>query len=157
MSKPVYPHLLPEDVKTWHVFHELQRQNYDHFDYDIPVGQGRPVSSDTPENIAKMASFLSRRRIDVVGYQPDRLSIFEVTHTLGFTAMGQWLAYPALYQLTFEPSLPISAAIVTQRIETDLPPVLYAYEIEVWVVDPETGQMSTLAALIDSGATIPQP
>lgn len=157
MPRPKYPHLLPEDAAVWDTFHEQLGPVYEKFEYDVQVGGGRPAPDAEMPGIRKMADDLSRRRIDVVGFQSDALTIFEVTHTVGFTAIGQYLAYPALYQLTLEPNLPLKAALVTSRIETDLPEILLAFGIVTYVCNPQTRSVLTLNTLFDLGRDIPGP
>ena len=86
-----------------------------------------------------MALDLSMRRIDAIGYTPDHIYIFEVARTLGFTAIGQYFAYPILYTLSYRPRLPIQTVLITAEIQTDIIPVLRYYRVPTYLINPAEG------------------
>lgn len=124
-----FPHLLKEDIELWEQFLDSPHNLYDHFDYDIQVGDGRDPGQQYPEHIRDMALNISRRRIDAVGIQPDALTIIEISISAGLTQLGQLLAYPCLYQITYSPNLPLKRLLIAQSIQTDIEPVLLDQKI----------------------------
>lgn len=82
-----------------------------------------------------MAIDLSMRRIDALGYTPDTIYIFEITRTLGFTAIGQFFAYPVLFTLSCRPTLPIQTVLIAAEIQTDIIPVLTYLRIPTYLVN----------------------
>src|SRR5512138_974790 len=120
----LYPHLLPEDIVLWERFLSLHGPEFSHFEYDVRVGQGRPIGDSYPDNIRQMAIDLSQRRIDAVGYTSTELYIIEVTVSAGLKAVGQLITYPILYTETFRPSRPLHPLLVTEALQPDVLPAL---------------------------------
>lgn len=130
----LYPHLLPKDIEVWERWLDKHRQEYTHFDYDLRVGEGRDPGLDFDPKIRKMALDLSQRRIDAVGYQPNRIKIIEITTAIGHRAIGQYHVYPTLYIRKFQPSLPVDCLIVGNFIEPDIVPVLIERGIKYEII-----------------------
>lgn len=133
---PRYPHLLPEDALVWDRYllgHPMDSNSYE---YDVPVGQGRPYPGHTLPGIHKMALDLSRRRIDVVGHSPTETKIYEVTRSAGLTAIGQLIAYPILYAHTYNPAGRIRPVLVCQELQSDIQLVLDALRIDYYELGP---------------------
>lgn len=124
-----FPHLLKEDVELWQQFLDSPHNIYDRYDYDIQVGDGRDPGQDFPEHIRDMALNISRRRIDAIGFQPNAITIIEISISAGLTQLGQLQAYPCLYQITYSPKLPLKRLLVAQSIQTDIEPVLLDQKI----------------------------
>lgn len=66
---------------------------------------------------------LSQRRIDAIGFQAKQVTIFEVTCNAGLTALGQLMAYPGLYRMTYSPVLPLRPMLVTYAFQSDIEPM----------------------------------
>jgi len=116
---PRFPHLLPADANLWADFLSQTSINFTYFEYDIHVGQGRDPGPAFDANIRKMAITLSQRRIDVVAHTPNIVWIIEVSTTAGLTALGQLLAYPALYASMFPQPWPVLPLLVCRQLATD--------------------------------------
>lgn len=130
-----FPHLLPDDAHTWRIWLNHYGRRLTRIDYDIRVGVGRPAADYHPPEIKQMAIDLSMRRIDALGYTPERIYIFEIARTLGFTAIGQYFAYPVLFTLSYRPTLPIQTVLITAEIQTDIIPVLRYHRIPTYLVN----------------------
>jgi hypothetical protein len=129
-----FPHLLQEDIELWELFLEKHKDNYLRFDYDIKVGDGRDPGEDFPANIRKMAHDLSMRRIDVIGYKADAITIIEITKSAGLKAVGQMESYPILYKRKFAPVQRVDTLIVAGKIEADIEPILIEKGIDFIVL-----------------------
>lgn len=129
-----YSHLLPEDIAIWEKFLPSIKDEFTYFDYDVRVGEGRDPGDTVPSNIRKMAIDLSQRRIDAIGHKDDSLTIFEISTSCGFTAIGQILGYPVLYNILYAPTVRVETAIVTGRIQDDIKPVLDSLQIKYFLV-----------------------
>jgi len=128
-----YPHLLPIDANVWRA-HELTLGNYYYLlEYDVRVGQGRDPGPDFEQNYRDMALALSCRRIDVVAHGTHGIDIIEVTHSAGFTALGQLIGYPILYAQTYPTTRPIRPLLVAGEIQTDILPILTRLQIQYYV------------------------
>lgn len=123
MGRP-YAHLLPPDVQVWERYLTAFRHRYSHFEYDIRVGLGRDPGPNFDPTMRSMALDLSLRRIDAIGFTPERITIIEITHSAGMTALGQLRAYPTLYRLTYMPDLPLSTLLVAAQLQSDIQVIL---------------------------------
>lgn len=133
MGRP-YAHLLPPDVPVWERYLDKYGDVYTHLEYDIRVGLGRDPGPGFEQNMRNMALDLSLRRIDAVGFSPRAITVIEITHSAGMTALGQLRAYPTLYRLTFMPSLPIQPLLVAGGLQSDIQVVLQDEQIPYVVV-----------------------
>jgi len=129
-----YPHLLPFDIPVWERFLETTTYKYIDFDYDVRVGEGRTPPDDVPDNIKQMAYDLSLRRIDAVGRTASEIHIIEITRSAGLKAVGQLVAYPLLYSLTYHPTQPLVKVLVCETIQTDILPAIIAQDILLEIV-----------------------
>lgn len=114
-----FPHLLPADADLWQDYINTTAIRFTSFEYDIHVGEGRDPGPAYADNIRQMAIHLSQRRIDVVGHTPNLIWIIEVSTTAGLTALGQLLAYPALYSAMHNPVQPVLPLLVCRQLATD--------------------------------------
>lgn len=115
-----FTHLLPQDIEVWKRFLDSPANNYDFFEYDIRVGEGRDPGNDFDDNRRSHAIKLSQRRIDAIGHHKDHLAIFEITRYAGLKALGQLIAYPILYKSKFAPSLPLVPILIAEELQTDV-------------------------------------
>lgn len=125
----LYPHLLPDDIAVWQQFLAQHNHEYQYFDYDVPVGEGRDPGPEYSEAIRRMALILSHRRIDAVGHKPNQLDIIEVTTHAGIKAIGQLQVYPILYKETYHPQLRLVPLLVCSDISPDIMPTLNFMQI----------------------------
>lgn len=127
-----YPHLLPDDVKVWEQFLLDLPDLFQVLDYDVRVGDGRPMPDLPTPKLRRMATDLSQRRIDVVGHQDNTRTIIEVTHTAGLKAIGQMTAYPTLYRAKYPGSYRIKSLLVAGALESDIVVCLDKHQIPYW-------------------------
>ncbi|MCK5614442.1 hypothetical protein KAR91_71920 [Candidatus Pacearchaeota archaeon] len=124
-----FPHLLTADQPVWMRFLAQFGKDFTQFDYDIRVGEGRPAPEGTPAGIQKMSLDISKRRIDAIGFQPDKITVIEITRRAGLKALGQLIAYPILYQNSFSVKLPIMPLLVAEELLSDVEVALEANNI----------------------------
>jgi len=132
--KPKYPHLLGEDIPIWTNFIIQNPDYFDTVDYDIKVGTG--VNADVIED-KKYRSYyadLTKKRIDVLGFKNDFITIVEIKKRVSLGTLGQILGYKYLY-LTEHPELKIvNILIICSQIDKDDISVLNHYSIPFIVV-----------------------
>lgn len=128
-----YPHLLEVDALIWHAHWLKHGDSYETIEYDVRVGDGRDPGPDFDDPIRKMSLALSCRRIDAVCHSPRGIDIVEVTHSAGFTALGQLIAYPVLYANKVGRTRPIRTILVAGEIQTDIRPVLDRLQIQYYI------------------------
>ena len=129
MPRPKYPHLLPIDCEVWDLWLRTHQYQYESFDYDVRVGEGRDPGPEFPDYIRQMAIANSQRRIDAIGYAGNRIDLFEITHSAGLRAVGQCVTYPILYRQTYNPGLHTRMYLVAGRLHTDIEVVLRSLPI----------------------------
>jgi len=127
-----YPHLLPDDVIVWEQFLKDHNDLYHSYDYDVRVGDGRPMPDLPTSNLRRMATDLSQRRIDVVAHGSTSRTIIEITHTAGLKAIGQMSAYPTLYREKYPGNYKLHNLLVAGHLESDIIPVLLNKKIPYW-------------------------
>lgn len=114
-----YPHMLPADVRIWERFIKRHGHEFAGFEYDVHVG-GRveKVSGWTNETF-RMASSLTSKRIDAVGFKAGETWIIEVKPEAGVTSVGQLVTYQILYISKFGPIVPTRCVLVCENILPD--------------------------------------
>lgn len=135
-----YPHLLRAEADLWRAFLALYGRDWEGFRYDVHVGEGLPPDPAWPENIQRMATRLTQRRIDAVGFQAGVPTIFEVSPRGGRTTYGALVLYARLYRRTFAYTGPLVLAAVVARIDRDLLTEMLAEGIRVFAVPLEPGR-----------------
>jgi len=133
----LYPHLLPDDILVWEKFLPIYGRLFDHFDYDVRVGKGRPRPDLPTAALVRMATDLSKRRIDAVGHIGDLRLVIEITHTIGLKALGQIIAYPVLYRNSYPGQYALRQLLVAGVLQSDIIQVLESKHIPYWT--PELG------------------
>ena len=129
-----YPHMFPKDIAIWERFLEQHAGEYNGFSYDIKVGKGAEMPQSTPAEYARMADILSKYRIDVVGFKDNLIEIIEVKPEASTVAIGQVVAYVALYVRDFNPNIQVQGAIVTDRFIEDISYLTKLNSINYYVV-----------------------
>ncbi len=129
-----YPHLIGDDTAVWERFILKFPDKFHTVDYDIHIGKG--VNTDPiPEQSSKNYwADLTKKRIDVIGYKNNFVTIIEVKKRVGLYTLGQILGYKFLY-LREHPETPVvSTLIVCSTIDQDDQDVLSHYGINFVVV-----------------------
>ena len=129
-----YPHLIGEDTEVWNRFITMIPDKFDTVDYDILVGQGAKVFTIPDKKSQEYWSRLTKKRIDVIGYKDDVITIVEVKKRVGLYTLGQILGYRFLYlrehpEVNFVNTLVICSSITQDDID-----VLTHYGIDFIIV-----------------------
>jgi len=93
-----YPHLRPEDVKIWNKFISQNPDFFKAVEYDVKVGEGRSYEDYPKGPIREDMVYLSKKRIDVVGFKNDEIYVIELKPKAGMSAIGQALSLAELYR-----------------------------------------------------------
>ena len=126
MSPQPFPHLKPAEGLLWAAFLRDHAGEYTAFDYDVRVGRGHPTTPEQPDYIKRMIAALSPKRIDAVGWQGTRPTIFEVTPYGHRTLIGALVLYQQLYTEQYPTAVPPSLAAVVARVDPDAERLLAA-------------------------------
>ena len=125
---------MPEEVIVWERYLAITDMTDKTIDYDVKVGEGIKTPADMPEPYARNSVFLSKKRIDAVVTGPENILIVEVKQLAGWTSIGQVLGYPVLFQLEFNPDLPVGSLLVAESLTLDTKTILDFYGISYLIV-----------------------
>jgi hypothetical protein len=115
-----YPHMLREDAETWTRFLDMKAHGFTRVWYDLHVGDAVQPQAGSPSFLAAVADGVTRKRIDAVALQRDRLWVIEVKPYASMTALGQAITYLDLFRRSYPVSLPCRAAVVCDQIDPDV-------------------------------------
>ena len=94
LDKSYFPHLMREETEIFVRWLAKYEDLYLAFDFDVRVGEGAVPAADVVDKISAGYKRLTQKRIDVVGTQPELITIFEVRPHANQTALGNLLAQP---------------------------------------------------------------
>jgi len=129
-----YPHMIGEDKIIWNRFIEKFPDRFETVDYDWRVGKGQDPNPDWPENMKRMVTMLSQKRIDVIGWVGDSPTIIEVKKRVGLSTIGQVMGYRALIKREFKQFEHTKVLVICEIINSDDRYALLNQDIPVIVV-----------------------
>jgi len=129
-----YKHMLPRDTELWNHFLEQHGGYFDRFIYDEHVGEGVGDIYGYEPWVAQLAKSLTQKRIDAVGYRGGEVWLFEIKPKAGLAALGQIIAYEALWETGGRLPHVYRKAIVTDRTDGDIKTVADLYGVKVYEV-----------------------
>ncbi len=118
-----YPGMKPEDIAAWERFIDTNPGYFETVDYNVPCGPGAPVNPDHAPEIQYDHTILTQKKIDVVGYRGDAVTIVEVKPIADMRALGQVITYKHLYAIDHPDAGVLTGVVVAGDIERDLPAV----------------------------------
>jgi len=134
-----YPHLTEADKAIWDAFIEEHPDFFDEVEYDVLVGEGREPDPEDPEFIKRIVTYITKYKIDVVGYKDGTVSLVEIKPYAAASALGQLFVYRSLYERDINPLIIPRLIVVTDRLTDDMRYVYQYYGIDVYTVIPEGG------------------
>ena len=115
-----YPHLMPNDVSIWNRFIEKNPRYFSKVEYDVKVGKGGDYSAYPKSPIRDDLEYLSKKRIDVVGYSGNEVYVIEIKPKAGLAALGQAEGLSDLMQDEIRPEKIIIPVIITNKEIPDI-------------------------------------
>jgi hypothetical protein len=134
ISRHKFPHLLPGEVRVWRNFLRKYERLWDTFEYDVHVGKGSLPQEDPKGVFQKNYAWLTKKRIDVVGWRGTTATIFEIRSRASLPLMGQLLGYKALWMRANPNSEPPTLYMVCEFCAPDDEAVLAENGIHVVIV-----------------------
>jgi len=114
-----YPHMIGEDKLIWNRFIEKYPDIFETVDYDWRVGKGQEPNPEWPENMKRMVTMLSQKRVDVIGWVGDEPTLIEVKKRVGLSVIGQVIGYRALIKREFKQFDDIKVMVICETISKD--------------------------------------
>ena len=109
-------------------------EKYDRYEFDVHVGGGAHPHVDLNDPVATGYKRLTQKRIDVLAYKGNEITIIEVRPWANQTALGNLMAYRLLYIADFKPAVDIKLALITNNIRPDDAYIFHASGVDVYVV-----------------------
>lgn len=132
-----FPHMYGAESEIWRRWLKKYRRTNERYEYDVHVGRLWPEHEVIPEKWRRGAASVYQKRIDVVGFRPDTITIYEVKPHAGLGALGQILGYLSLYEEDFAPSQELRGAIVTELVDPNISRILEDHGIDLYVMKKE--------------------
>lgn len=129
-----YPHLIGEDTAVWERFILKYSDKFQTVDYDVHIGKGVNTDPIPEQSLKNYWADLTKKRIDVIGYKDNFVTIIEVKKRVGLYSLGQILGYKFLYLREHPEISVVSTLIVCSSIDQDDRDVLIHYGINFVVV-----------------------
>lgn len=129
-----YPHLIGEDTEVWNRFILKYPDRFDTVDYDIKVGRGADTTPIQEQTSKEYWAQLTKKRIDVIGYKNNFVTIVEVKKRGSLFTLGQILGYKYLYLREFPEVLSVLTLIVAAQISQDDRDALSHFGIDFVIV-----------------------
>lgn len=125
---PGMPRPESEVFREWLTRHGRE---YDAIDFNVRLGDGAKVPEGLSETTQKLATLLSQKRADVVAWQGQQPTIFEVKVRANPGALGQLLAYRTLWPSKYPHSPEPLLAVLARRVDDDSLAVFGAHGVDV--------------------------
>lgn len=119
-KRDYYPHMKPNDVLIWHAFIDKYPASFDFVQYDVPCGSGPQFDTLINEETGGHVEKLYKRKIDVVAFKGDEITIIEVKPRAGASAVGQVKMYRKLYIQDYSPPRYPDCVIITDEEIADV-------------------------------------
>lgn len=115
---------------------------YDSLDFNVRLGEGRPLIEGLSPEIARQQTMLTQRRADIIGHVSAFVDIIEVKDRASLGAIGQLVGYRGLWA-DANPQIVVRRLIVVARdIPPDVENIFKRESIEFRVVAPEERRLS---------------
>lgn len=127
-----YPGLPVAEQLVWRAFLAQHGGEYDNFDYNVRLGSGvtPPDSIVEPWRSASIAA--SKPRGDVIGWQGSTPTIFEIERYAKADAVGQILAYRAVWEAANTSAASPNLALVCSDHSPGIEPALEEHGITLY-------------------------
>lgn len=114
-----YPHMIEAEIETWNLFIDAFPGRYDSCDYDFRVGLGMMLDDQWDDKVKNMATAISQKRIDVVAWFGDDITIIEIKKRGSLSAIGQLIGYRILFTSELKNLKVPDLLLVCQTIDRD--------------------------------------
>lgn len=131
---PKYPHMSPKEEELWDRYLAWSPHRFLMLTYDLHLGDHAPLDPSWEPWLVTLVLATSRLRVDVIGETEKEIIIFEVKERAGMSALGQLMAYEALYREEYRPEKPLRKVVITDRTRSDMGVLLPQFGVEVVIV-----------------------
>ena len=129
-----YPHMVREEIEIWKSYLRKFGERFERYEYDVHVGKGCGKIPGLGETYQRMATRLSQKRIDVVGYRGNKAYIIELKPIADMEAIGQLRGYKTLYEDKHGKGSIAGLLMATTKIDQDIRRAAQQHGIEISIV-----------------------
>jgi hypothetical protein len=129
-----YPHLKAEETEIWSRFIEKYPDAFESVDYDVLVGAGAEVGEGESEEMRKDIEYLTKKKIDVVGYKGDEISVIEIRKRAGLDIVGKVVSYRELYRDIAPTDRRLIGVLITDQKMPDVEELCQKFGIRYFLV-----------------------
>ena len=129
-----YPHMRPKDRLIWDIFITQNPDAFLKVWYDVRVGDDDDIEKSCPAIIQADWHDLTMWQIDVVAEDEKKIYVIEIKPMANAKAVGQALAYAALYQEDHKPKKPVVPVVLTDVAIKTLLRCAQHCGVEVWAI-----------------------
>lgn len=129
-----HPQIIGEDTEVWNRFVLNYPDKFDTVDYDVIVGKGSTTYPFSDGISQEHWANLTKKRIDVIGWNNNVATIIEVNKKFGLLTLGQIFAHRFLYRRIYPGLATLRVLIICSYIDQDDIDVLNYYGIDFVVV-----------------------
>ena len=129
-----YPHLAKKEIPIWERFIKTNPDFFEAVDYDVTCGSGHELPNDLDEAWKRMAKYLGKYKIDVIGYKNGIHYVVEIRPNAGPSALGSTLSYAILYQTEMQGKIEAEPILITDVERPDMRKLCAEHDIGYIVV-----------------------
>jgi len=126
--------MLPPDVPVWYRFLETWGHLFTALYYDCLLGGPFLTEDEQLDPLKKSWRYINSKRPDAIAETEDEVWIIEVSANPGLRAMGQIVAYQALWQEDPIIEKIDRAVLIVETLDTDLGAAVAKFGVLVYVV-----------------------
>lgn len=131
---PKYPRLREHDRIIWERFIDNNPEYFNMVDYDAHCGYGCTKHDCDNDNIKRGFRHLTKKRIDVVGYNDNETTLIEVKPSAYLKSVGQILVYEYLYCNERTNPDKVNKMIITDYKKADMQRICNHFGVELRAV-----------------------
>lgn len=129
---PKYPHMRPADVLIWEEYIRKNPKDFINCWYDVRIGDPEIPKVDVEDSMRRDWWDLTRWQIDVLAEDEKAFYVIEVKPNANAKALGQALAYAALWQEKRRPPKLVIPAVLTDIINPITAKTASFMQVELW-------------------------
>ena len=127
-----FPQMTANESLIAHQWLMANADNFDDVEFNVRVGNALELGPGFDPAIQRQAALLSQKRIDIVGFLGNTVTIVEVKLRISLSALGQLLGYSLLWQAENPTVAGINLVAIGHDALIDVVEILQAHGIAVF-------------------------
>ena len=129
-----YPHLKANETEIWSRFIEKYPDVLESVEYDVLVGKGADVEAEESEEMRKDIEYLTKKKIDVVGFTDNEIWVIEIRQRAGLDIVGKVVSYVELYRDIAPTDKALKGVLITDLKMPDVEELCQRFGIQYFLV-----------------------